>query len=889
MNILRVYIEFGDAVSQVSFTEEDEDDERQVSIQYVYNLSVKAKKGTLQDFSEHDEQILKQFFKDLAKPKILMANPPFLKLPTSDVKKMVKRWDDVPDRFIEKRSGKTIHENLAKAKLFFELEFLGEQSSLSAIVEAPDGKRKFWMQVKDSFSSVGNEILIDRELLNLDLTVPAELLNKVFAKQNPKLPSKLLAEHLPALLDNRLDLLRGPAVTHEKSSDKLQLRIDEDGANIRIQALNANSVINDLDANKLFQFRLEGERFIVKDLRSPEMEAMTHFLDSLPGTYQDGEMRIQGLTKNIMALHKALKKVPNSLDLRICKELKGLLKRESIDSNLVVNDHSSWIEFQSNFSVKGQGIDASSLRNVSKDQSVIRTRDGSWFIIDEASLTRAQNILDETLNEKSIKKSASTASTMIDKLEALQDGDFSETVAALKARLKSDDQRILQIDESIDSILREYQKDGVSFLSDAWKYRVGALLADDMGLGKTLQVMAVLHAIKKVDDKKALIVCPASVLSVWKKEAEKFFTDLKVQIVRGEKDKRDDLYDSKCDLIVVSYATARNDIESLSLLDFSAVILDEAQQIKNPTSQIAKAVKLLNSDWRLAMTGTPVENRLRDLWSIMDFLNPGFLGSLDEFDEFSGVQNLKESIKPFTLRRRKKDVAKDLPERIEESVMIDMDSGQASAYQQLKRELKANLKGNMDIFAAITRLRQFCCHPQLISQHEIASAKTDYLMMMLKELNDAGHSVLVFSQFSSFFEEIDDLLKEAELKTFKITGKTPVDKRGQIVDDFSESDASVFLLSLQAAGTGLTLTKADYVILYDPWWNPAVENQAIDRTHRIGQDKTVMAYRLIVRDSIEEKVQEIKAEKQALFDEIVNDEEFMAKNMTRDELISLLD
>ena len=447
-------------------------------------------------------------------------------------------------------------------------------------------------------------------------------------------------------------------------------------------------------------------------------------------------------------------------------------------------------------------------------------------------------------------------------------------------------------------MLRVYQKQGFDFLFDRAAHGVGAVLADDMGLGKTLQILALLtarmrgHAAGQTppatpsSDVRALVICPASVVAVWLQEAEKFCPWLRCAAFAGPAEQRTAVLNrTDWDVLVTNYALIRQDADKFASRDFAFIVLDEAQQIKNPAAQITRVVKQLRTACPIALTGTPLENRLLDLWSIIDFLNPGFLGSektfLARYEQPQRARELARQVRPIILRRTKEAVAPELPLRTEETLKIELTEPQREIYdlelmraRQILRE-----KGPVEILAALTRLRQLCCHPQLVlkQQSHAGSAKLDTLREMVVEVLEEGHSMLVFSQFASMLELIREDEGVREMPSFMITGRTPAAKRAQLVRQFNESaEPQLFLLSLKAAGTGLTLTKADYVFLFDPWWNPAVERQAIDRTHRIGQEKPVIAYRLVAADTVEEKVQALQKEKEQLFAEVMADSEHAA-------------
>ncbi len=463
---------------------------------------------------------------------------------------------------------------------------------------------------------------------------------------------------------------------------------------------------------------------------------------------------------------------------------------------------------------------------------------------------------------------------------------------------------------SIQAELRPYQKEGFDFLCHLTNMKLGGILADDMGLGKTLQTLSWIAWLQQRNSKNAkpvLVICPASVLHNWRREAERFTPHLKVLVLQSGA-ARHNLRKQipQHDIIVTNYALLRRDLEDLQKFPFSAVILDEAQFIKNPTAQVTQSVKQLKSDQRLALTGTPLENRLMDLWSITDFIQPGYLGTQEHFtltyepkaEGADGVdaqriarRRLSAKLRPLMLRRVKHQVAKDLPDRIEVRRDCDLGEAQRKLYlAELRRSRdqvmqavveKGLAKSKIHVLAALTRLRQICCHPQLVGSDSI-SGKTDTLFELLEPLLQDGQKVLIFSQFVQMLRILETECKVRNISTHVLTGETK--ERQTVVQNFQDDgNAAVFLLSLRAAGTGLNLTNASYVVLYDPWWNPAVEAQAIDRSHRIGQTRTVNAYRLIAPGTVEEKIWELQQRKAQAIADVLGEEGF-AKSLSQNDL-----
>lgn len=465
-----------------------------------------------------------------------------------------------------------------------------------------------------------------------------------------------------------------------------------------------------------------------------------------------------------------------------------------------------------------------------------------------------------------------------------------------------------EIPVNINAKLREYQERGIGWLWFLYQYGLNGILADDMGLGKTLQMLSLIQKAKNEEGPMpSLIIAPTSVVFNWESEISKFTPELTILNLTGAD--RHDFFKKipKYDIILTSYALVRRDIELFRKFNFRIITLDESQNIKNYESITAKAVKRIESQHRFALSGTPIENRLTELWSIFDFLMPGFLLDLSEFKyrfvtpitekgDTSVENRLKKQIYPFILRRMKRDVAKDLPEKIENIAFCEMTEDQEALYQEilddtretLLREIQNNGMKNskMSIFAALLRLRQICCHPKLIKQ-EAESGKFEHLKDMIEEITSEGHRILLFSQFVKMLDIIKDYFERAGIKYEYLTGDTK--DRKERIDRFNNDESvQVFLLSLKAGGTGLNLTGADYVIHYDPWWNPAVEDQATDRAYRIGQTKNVMVYRLITKNSVEEKIQKLKGKKRDLVDSVISVDREIGKTLTYEDIKDIL-
>jgi SNF2 family DNA or RNA helicase len=470
-----------------------------------------------------------------------------------------------------------------------------------------------------------------------------------------------------------------------------------------------------------------------------------------------------------------------------------------------------------------------------------------------------------------------------------------------------------QLPQGLKGELRDYQKNGYNWLRFLHKYHFGGILADDMGLGKTLQMLTLLKSVKP--ERPALVLCPRTLIYNWQKEADKFFDDLRTLVYYGtpaERDKmRHDFADY--DLIISSYSTISRDVEELNQenIIFSFAILDEAQHIKNHRTKRAKAVKNIEAESRLALTGTPLENSVEELWSIFDFLMPGYLGNYSYFkknfltpinknNEKEKMTELKERVAPFILRRRKGEVLKELPEKIVNVHPVSMTQLQEDSYQTVLEEVRGELeqtveekgfnRSRINVLAALTKLRQICNHPALVLGEEGRahnSGKLEALRELLADALSGGHKIIVFSQFVKMLKLIRDDLEQQGINYLYLDGSTR--KRMEKVREFnSNPEVEIFLISLKAGGVGLNLTAADMVVHVDPWWNPMVERQATDRAHRLGQENRVMVYKMITRGTVEEKMLKLQQRKQDLFNNIIENNVNPIKAISWEDIQDLL-
>ena len=550
-----------------------------------------------------------------------------------------------------------------------------------------------------------------------------------------------------------------------------------------------------------------------------------------------------------------------------------------------------------------------------------RLKDGSFIdltddmFIKAADLLENMNLTYRDFDKNGVLKISKSHAAYLDSVpqelgfDVIKGENFKEFIQ----RLHSPETGNYHVPEKILIPLRGYQKIGFSWLRMLAANGFGGILADDMGLGKTLQ--AITYMVSLLDNEQFtetpfLVVCPTSLVYNWLDEVEKYAPHLRVKLIQGTPEERHGMLCdvNAYDLYITSYPLLRRDLEFYEQKQFNTVFIDEAQFIKNAMTGNARSVKGLHAKTRIALTGTPIENSLSELWSIFDFIMPGYLFSYSRFvkkferpaskGDTAVLQQLRCRIKPFLLRRMKKDVLAELPDKIETKLVTELTKEQRLLYlsyaKQARNEITSEIsrvgieKSRMQILAALTRLRQICCHPGMfLENYDGGSGKVSLFMQILEELREGGHRVLVFSQFTSMLELLQDTLTEAEVPFFYLCGATKPAERLDYVKRFNAGEGDLFLISLKAGGTGLNLTGADTVIHFDPWWNPAVEDQASDRAHRIGQEKNVHVIKLLTKGTIEEKIFRLQQKKHDLFNAVIEAGETFLNKLTEDEIREL--
>ena len=589
----------------------------------------------------------------------------------------------------------------------------------------------------------------------------------------------------------------------------------------------------------------------------------------------------------------------------------GRQVRQPGNVQMRVRSRIDWFELHAQVDFSGAKAEFPELLSaLARGDSAVRLDDGSLGILPEEWRQR-YGLLAELgiVDEKHLRFRTDQVGLLDVLLASEQAVDYDERFEELRERIRDFAGIQQQVEpDGFVGHLRDYQKSGLGWLRFLHEFKFGGCLADDMGLGKTIQLLALLQESKRNSRKHrpSLVVVPKSLLFNWRQESERFTPDLSVLEYRGTQ--RAALRKSfpKHDLILTTYGTLRRDIVPLKDVSFNYVVLDEAQQIKNPRSQIAKATRLLKAKNRLALSGTPIENHISDLWSIFEFLNPGMLGhssilklGTGDTQDAKSLELLRRGLRPFILRRTKGQVACDLPEKTEQTIYCRMGAEQRRLYDEMRDHYRDSLLGlvrrqgmgrsAMHVLEALLRLRQVACHPALLDpkRPDGACAKLDVLCPFLDQLLEEGHKSLVFSQFTSMLAIVRRQLDDRGIKYAYLDGRTR--DRQEVVTQFqTDPDCGVFLISLKAGGFGLNLTAADYVFLFDPWWNPAVENQAIDRSHRLGQERPVFAYRLICRNTVEEKIEKLQNQKRGLADALLQEDTSLLKDLTSEDLEMLL-
>ena len=553
-----------------------------------------------------------------------------------------------------------------------------------------------------------------------------------------------------------------------------------------------------------------------------------------------------------------------------------------------------------------EGVDSNEYRELfssyKNNNRLYRMKNGAYLDLKDNDLEQAFKLIDilNIYNDFDNMKIPNNKAIYLEKLIEEEDLSFvngSKYVSNVIKKFDKVKSKNYEIPKDLNATLRDYQVSGFEFFKTLSDYQFGGILADEMGLGKTIQTIAFLLSNK---DKKSIVITPTALIYNWKNELEKFAPTLKVGLLHAAKSEREKILDNidNYDVILTTYTTYKNDIDKYKNINFDYCIIDEAQNIKNPDAIITKAIKNVNAKVRFALTGTPIENNLMELWSIFDFIMPGYLYNKSKFKSIfvnndKNIIELKNLIKPFILRRTKKEVITELPDKIEQKIIIDLEKEHKRAYKGyvnlITRKIKENNQDNITVFSYLTKLRQLCLSPELmVKNYQGKNSKLDVLINIINDSSD--EKILVFSQFTKVLEVIGKRLNEENISYSYLDGKTSAKDRVKLVEEFNTNNNKVFLISLKAGGTGLNLTSANIVVHFDPWWNPAVEDQASDRAHRIGQKNVVNVIKLIAKGTAEERVINLQETKKELIEDVINgnlDNSSTLKNLSKDDIIDL--
>ena len=584
---------------------------------------------------------------------------------------------------------------------------------------------------------------------------------------------------------------------------------------------------------------------------------------------------------------------------------------EYIDQNITINPNITLDISQSRNGYMGmkldiEGVDSNEYRDIfssyKNNNRLYRMKNGAYLDLKDNDLEQAFKLIDilNIYNDFDNMKIPNNKAIYLEKLIEDEDLSFvngSKYVSNVIKKFDKVKSKNYEIPKDLNATLRDYQVSGFEFFKTLSDYQFGGILADEMGLGKTIQTIAFLLSNK---DKKSIVITPTALIYNWKNELEKFAPTLKVGLLHAAKSERGKILDNidNYDVILTTYTTYKNDIDKYKNINFDYCIIDEAQNIKNPDAIITKAIKNVNAKVKFALTGTPIENNLMELWSIFDFIMPGYLYNKSKFKSIfvnndKNIIELKNLIKPFILRRTKKEVITELPDKIEQKIIIDLEKEHKRAYKGyvnlITRKIKENNQDNITVFSYLTKLRQLCLSPELmVKNYQGKNSKLDVLINIINDSSD--EKILVFSQFTKVLEVIGKRLNEENISYSYLDGKTSAKDRVKLVEEFNTNNNKVFLISLKAGGTGLNLTSANIVVHFDPWWNPAVEDQASDRAHRIGQKNVVNVIKLIAKGTAEERVINLQETKKELIEDVINgnlDNSSTLKNLSKDDIIDL--
>lgn len=703
-----------------------------------------------------------------------------------------------------------------------------------------------------------------------------------------------------------------PSVSDRFISPPLEAKLDLDWLNGRLLA----RLVYEYGDIRIDPLRPEGasarppgDRILLRDVET-ESKIM-NLIERADFKYNGSELYLDDEDELYRFQFRLLPQLEKLARVNATEVMKAALLQPPAPPKLTidVDAHTQWLEV----SFDMEGIDEEEIRDILRTlverKPYYRLSSGSFLSLEDEGFQEIARLMDEMdvaggeIKGARFGLSAVRGLALMNAAPHGQSVRFGRSLRQLLENMRNPDNLDFPVPDSLGGVLREYQKFGYQWLKTLAHYHFGGILADDMGLGKTLQSIAFIESVReeiRSSGLPVLIVSPASLLYNWKSEILKFAPDLRVAVAAGMKQERSTLLEDlgDVDVLVTSYPLLRRDMELYAKQRFYALFLDEAQAIKNHATQTAHAVKMLRAGYRFALTGTPIENSLEELWSLFDAVFPELFGSRRAFAALTR-EGIAKRVRPFILRRMKSDVLKELPDKIETLQLSELTDEQKKLYVAYLSRLQAETlqslrtegfqKSRMRILAGLTRLRQLCCHPSLfVENYEGDSGKLEQLLEIVDEALAGGKRMLIFSQFTSMLQLIREELALRGRSCFYLDGQTPAQERVELCRRYNEGEQDIFLISLRAGGTGLNLTGADTVILYDLWWNPAVEQQAADRAHRIGQKKVVQVIRLVTQGTIEEKMVELQKRKQDLIAEVIQPGEESLSAMTEEDIRELL-
>ncbi|RYG72249.1 helicase SNF2 [Lentibacillus lipolyticus] len=652
-----------------------------------------------------------------------------------------------------------------------------------------------------------------------------------------------------------------------------------------------------------FNGREETDGIIIRDVEKEQQ--LMNLIEYANFHYNGRELYIETDEETLYEfLYQVLPVLDKYLDLYMTGDIRGLMMDHQPSPSTSVQLESSSNLLEIGFNVQGIEDDEVDriLGAVMEKKRYYRLQDGTFLSLEGEDFSSIKQLFDDLeLNKDDIQNGQVHMpvyrGTQVDELIGTQK-QYGPAFQKLLHQLKAPEEQVYPLPENLNAELRNYQQTGYQWFKSLSAYHLGGILADDMGLGKTIQSIA--YILSESGDAPHLIVAPSSVLYNWKNECEKFAPDLQVAVLAGTPAEREQMIEeySTADVWITSYATVRQDMERYQDKLFQTLILDEAQYIKNHATKTSRAIRQLKAGRRFALSGTPIENSINELWAIFQVILPGLMPDQRKFKQLSH-DKIAAMTRPFILRRVKEDVLKELPEKIESVHVSELTRDQKELYvgywRQLQQDAAQSMqesgfnKSRMKILAGLTRLRQICCHPSVFMEnYEGESGKLNQLMETVRNAVANGKRMLIFSQFTSMHEIIMEKLQDEGIGFFYLHGQTKSEERVRMSERFNNGEKSVFLVSLKAGGTGLNLTGADTVILYDLWWNPAVEDQATGRAHRFGQKNVVQVIRLVTEGTIEEKIYELQQKKRELIDQVIQPGESMLSTLSEEDVRELL-